>query len=324
MSTVASTLAAYRFDDQHPEASDFFAEVIQGLQQTPMMIPPKFLYNEKGSQIFDSICESEDYYPTRTEKQLLRDKIDEIGQYLGQGSLLVEPGSGNSQKARLLLDAIKPHTYLPMDISQKYLQKEAKKVAAEYPWLNVYAVCADYTTPIELPDISHTQHKVAFFPGSSIGNFEPEDATDFLRNIAQTVGSKGGLLIGVDLQKDTELLETAYNDSEGHTAAFNLNLLTRINNDLGANFSVDGFRHVAFYNKESSRVEMHLVCTQAHQVTIGEHVFDFEVGDDIHTECSYKYSVQSFQDLAKKAGFTAKDVWIDEGELFSLHYFEVE
>ena len=323
MTTINLESAEYRFDDRHPEASDFYAEVLEGLQKNPMTIAPKFFYDEKGSQIFDLICKTHDYYPTRTETKIIRDNIDEIGACLGTGSLLVEPGSGNSRKVRELLDAIKPHTYIPMDISQKYLQKEAKKLAKEYPWLNVHAICTDYTAAINLPYKNNSQHRVAFFPGSSIGNFEPKDAIEFFTNIARMVGKKGGLLIGVDLQKDVGRLEAAYDDIDGHTAAFNLNLLTRINRDLDANFDLQCFQHRAYYNQEKSRIEMHLICTRAQQVNINGHVFDFQLGDDIHTECSYKYTVKSFQQLAAKAGFQPVNVWVDKNELFSLHYLTV-
>lgn len=319
--SIKTEKAAYRFDDLHPEMSDFYAEVIDGLRQSPMTIPPKFFYDEKGSQLFDAICRTKEYYPTRTETKILRDNIEAIGRHLGTGCLLIEPGSGNSQKVRELLDAIKPHTYLPMDISQKYLQKEAGKLAGEYPWLNVHAVCADFTSAIDLPYSYRTQHRVAFFPGSSIGNFDPQDATEFMVNIAQMVGPGGGLLIGVDLVKDIEVLEAAYNDSEGYTAGFNLNLLSRINRDLDANFDLQGFRHRAFYNEHKGRVEMHIDSVRDQRVTIGAHEFRFRPGDAIHTECSYKYTVQGFQALAREAGFEPVEVWMDESELFSLHYF---
>ena len=312
----------YRFYDRHPEATDFHAEIIRGLASTPRFIPPKFFYDERGSQLFAEICKSEEYYPTRTELAIIRENIDDIAQHLGSGCLLVEPGSGESAKVRELLDVLRPFAYLPMDISSDFLQQEAQKLAAEFPWLDVHAVCADFTTSMTLPYTAENMQRVAFFPGSTIGNFEPEEAESFLRDIACMVGDDGGLLIGVDLVKDCEILNAAYNDAAGITAAFNLNLLRRINRELGANFNLDQFVHKAFFNREKSRIEMHLVSLVAQQVSIADCCFEFAAGETIHTENSHKYAIEDFQAMARRAGFKPVKVWTDAEKLFSLQFFK--
>jgi dimethylhistidine N-methyltransferase len=310
------------FYDQHPAPQDFFGEVIDGLRRRPRRIAPKFFYDEEGSRLFEAICATPEYYPTRTEKQLLAEHADDIARLMGRGCLLVEPGSGSSDKVRLLLDALQPRGYLPLDISKDYLVAAATQLSAEYPWLEVHAACVDFTGPIELPFCPPQARRVAFFPGSSIGNFDPDDAVVFLRNIARMVGRDGGLLIGVDLKKPVEILEAAYNDAQGVTAAFNLNLLARINRELGANFDPRRFTHRAFYNAERGRIEMHLVSTTAQRAQIGREKFVFEKGESIHTENSYKYTVAGFHELAARAGFGPRHVWCDTGDLFSIHYLE--
>jgi len=310
------------FTDYHPAPADFFAEVIHGLQQHPKAISPKFFYDTAGSSLFDAICELDEYYPTRTEMQILNDHAEEIADFIGEKSFVIEPGSGSSTKVRLLLDDLKPHTYMPLDISKQHLLQSAMQLAAEYPWLDIHAACADFTTQLVLPVQPDTANKVAFFPGSSIGNFEPLAARSFLAHLGDTIGIGGGLLIGVDLKKDIDLLNAAYNDSEGITAAFNLNLLARINRELHANFDPDNFEHRAFYNPEHGRIEMHLVSHRRHQVTVANDTFYFEPGESIHTESSYKYSINEFQLLAGTAGFRPIKVWTDVDRLFSVHYFE--
>ena len=321
---MKNTARAFKFYDYNPETADLYREVMAGLGECPRSIAPKFFYDHAGSEIFDAICRTPEYYPTRTELDIIRDNIDEIAACIGVGCLLVEPGSGASIKVRELLDALKPHAYLPMDISGAYLKKAAQSVARDYPWLEVHAVCVDYTAPIDLPYRPKGPHRVAFFPGSSIGNFEPPDAVDFLVNIAELVQRDGGLLIGVDLKKEHDVLNAAYNDAQGVTADFNYNLLTRINNELGADFDVEQFRHHAFYNAGNGRIEMHLVSETEQRVTIAGQAFDFEEGESIHTENSYKYSIPEFQALAGKAGFAPVKVWTDANGLFSLHYLVCE
>ncbi len=310
----------YQFFDQHPQSSDFRADVIQGLSAPDPYIQPKYFYDEAGSRLFEAICTTEEYYPTRTEVSIIRDNIDDIVNVLGKDCLLIEPGSGDSYKVRLLLDALRPIAYLPIDISRRYLQDEAQKLAAEFTWLNVHAVCADFTGKLELPYHVEASNKVAFFPGSTIGNFLPEQAVTVLEEIRSMVGEDGGLLIGVDLQKDSEILNAAYNDKNGYTAQFNKNLLLRINRELKANFNPDQFQHHAFFNEEKHRIEMHLVSLQAQQVTIDEHVFQFKKDQSILTEYSHKYTIEHFEQLAKNAGFQRVKTWVDENALFSVHY----
>lgn len=313
---------AVQFHDYQPLLAEFGDEVTLGLNQQPRTIPPKFFYDQTGSEIFDAICESDEYYVTRTEIDILESYRKDIAKHIGTGCLLIEPGSGSSQKVRILLNALKPHTYLPMDISRDYLQVAAQELADDFPWLDVHAACVDYTAPIDLPIAAPNTRKVAFFPGSSIGNFEPSQAKTFLSNIAKMVQPNGGLLIGVDLKKDPSLLHAAYNDSNGTTAAFNLNLLSRINRELNGNFDIESFSHHAFYNEQKGRVEMHLVCEQSQKITIDEQAFSFCAGERIHTENSYKYHIDEFQLLAIQAGFRPIKVWTDEKNLFSVHYFE--
>jgi L-histidine Nalpha-methyltransferase len=310
----------YRFFDQHPETADIHDEIIQGLSAPQPYIQAKYFYDETGSRLFEAICNTEEYYPTRTEVSILRDNIDDIVETLGKDCLLIEPGSGDSYKVRLLLDALKPVAYLPIDISRRYLQDEAQKLAVEFTWLNVHAVCADFTGKLELPYHVEEVNKVAFFPGSTIGNFLPEQAVGVLREIRMMVGDDGGLLVGVDLQKDNAILNAAYNDSEGFTEQFNKNLLCRINRELGADFDLAGFRHLAYFNEAEHRIEMHLVSEQEQQVTIDGQVFSFQKGQSILTEYSHKYTIEHFQRLAEEAGFHCVKTWIDDDQLFSVHY----
>ncbi|MEX0298421.1 MAG: L-histidine N(alpha)-methyltransferase [Kordiimonas sp.] len=316
-----TTAIALKFQDNHPAESDFAQEALDGLLASRKKIAPKFFYDETGSRLFDAICKTEEYYPTRTESSIIRDNVEDIARHLGRGCLLVEPGSGNSAKVRELLDAVKPHSYLPMDISKVFLKKEAEKLAQEFPWLNVHAVCSDFTVSMTIPFYPTGVRRVAFFPGSSIGNFEPSEATEFLKNVREMVGKNGGLLIGVDLKKDISTLNAAYNDKAGVTAKFNMNLLTRMNKELGANFDANTFEHEAFYNEEEGRIEMHLASLEEQTVKIGNHQIDFELGETIHTENSYKYSLEEFEAVAKAAGFHQETVWTDTENKFSLQYF---
>jgi len=313
----------YQFFDQHPEVTDFKEDIVKGLSAPEPYILPKYFYDEAGSRLFEEICNTEEYYPTRTEVCIIRDTIDSIVETLGKNCLLIEPGSGDSYKVRLLLDALRPIAYLPIDISRRYLQDEAQKLAAEFTWLNVHAVCADFTGKLELPYHAESTNKVAFFPGSTIGNFLPEQAVIVLDEIRKMVGNGGGLLIGVDLQKDTDILNAAYNDKKGFTEKFNKNLLLRINRELGADFDIEQFEHRAFFNEEKHRIEMHLVSLREQQVTIEDHVFHFAKGQSIVTEYSHKYTVEHFQKLADKAGFRCVKKWLDEDKLFSVFYLSV-
>lgn len=321
---TAQSIGAIRFYDNHPGAVDFYTEVISGLQDNPKAIPPKFFYDETGSRLFDAICELPEYYPTRTETALLQQHAEEIASLIGKECLLIEPGSGSSQKVRMLLETLQPTAYMPMDISRDYLLHAAQQLAADYPWLDVHATCIDFTSELKLhSDLPHA-HRVAFFPGSSIGNFEPADAIIFLRNIARMVGVGGGLIIGVDLKKDESILNAAYNDAQGITAQFNLNLLTRINRELDADFNLELFEHEAFYNSDAGRIEMHLASRLSQTVTIGDVQINLLDHESIHTENSYKYSIEEFALLAKMAGFDLVNAWADVDRLFSLHYYQTD
>lgn len=320
-----SSSQRYQFFDQHPEVADFRADILQGLSAAEPYISPKYFYDEAGSRLFEAICNTKEYYPTRTEVSIIRDNIDEIVEVLGKDCLLIEPGSGDSYKVRLLLDALRPIAYLPIDISKRYLQDEAQKLAAEFTWLNVHAICADFTgsdfsSSLKMPYHVEATNKVAFFPGSTIGNFTPEQAVSVLEEIKMMVGDGGGLLIGVDLQKSPGILNAAYNDLNGFTAAFNKNLLKRINNELAADFDLNLFDHLAFFNENKHRIEMHLVSKQDQDVTIDGQTFYFKKQQNILTEYSHKYTVDDFSELAKKAGFHRVKTWIDNDQLFSVHY----
>ncbi|MEJ2310353.1 MAG: L-histidine N(alpha)-methyltransferase [Gammaproteobacteria bacterium] len=316
--------ASVSFHDLHPGADDLAADVLEGFSRPQKMIPPKYFYDTEGSRLFDAITSLPEYYPTRTETAMLHEYADEIAHKAGTGHLLVEPGSGSCSKARILFEGLKPCAYVPMDISGDHLRVAAEAVAADYPWIEVHAACTDFTRLMTLPPGSPEGHRLAFFPGSSIGNFDPDRAVDFLRMIAGMVGPGGQLLIGVDLKKKKQILEAAYNDAEGITAAFNLNLLRRINRELGADFDLAQWRHRAFYNQAEGRIEMHLVSRADQQVRLQGETFEFAEGETIHTENSYKYSVAEFRDLAASAGFTTDTVWTDDDNLFSLHLLQTE
>lgn len=305
------------FHDLMPPKVDMYREVVNGLLSQPPMIPPKFFYDRRGSALFEAITETPEYYITRTELALLERYGDEMAALLGRACLLVELGSGSSRKIRLLLNALQPAAYVPVDISRDFLLESARRLAIDYPAIEVHATCADFSHRLELP--AKNLHRAVFFPGSSIGNFEPHQATALLSYMAHLLGRDGHLLIGVDLQKDHELLNRAYNDSEGITAAFNLNLLLHINRKLGSDFDINGYAHHAFYNASAGRVEMHLRSRMEQQVRLGRHRFDFRQGDAIHTENSYKYTLDGFRQMAARAGLKTVKVWTDRDRLFSLH-----
>jgi len=319
MSIERPVSSALHFYDFHPRTADFRAEVLSGLSQVSKQLSPKFFYDRRGSELFDAITELPEYYPTRTEIGILRQHGDTIADLLGKHCLLLELGSGSSKKIRLLLDALKPAVYMPVDISREHLLGSAEALVADYPALEVHAVCADYTADFDLPCRPDPLSRVVFFPGSSIGNFEPSGAVDLLRRLAYHLEEGGRMLIGVDLKKDAELLRAAYNDSRQLTAAFNLNMLHRINRELDADFDVQAFSHHALYNEREGRVEMHLVSNAAQAVAVAGQRFEFSAGETIHTENSYKYSIEEFRTLAKSAGFVPEKVWTDDDKLFSVH-----
>jgi len=295
-------------------------EILRGLAGQPKRISPKFFYDEKGSQLFQAICLLPEYYLTRTEMTILRSCAPEIATLAGPGCMLIEPGGGAADKVRLLLDALRPRQYLGIDISREFLLRATEQLAQDCPWLEVHAVCADFTRNLELPDDASGARRIVFFPGSTIGNFEPQEALDFLRHVRRLVRAEGALIIGVDLKKSPEILNRAYNDSAGVTAAFNLNLLHRLRDEFGASFDIEGFEHHAFYNATRGRIEMHLRSRREQQASLLGRRLHFAEGESIHTENSYKYGVAEFQALARRAGFEPLRVWLDPQHLFSVHY----
>lgn len=304
-----------------PPLCEFGRAMVAGLARRPRSISPKFFYDAAGSQLFDRICELPEYYPTRTELRILGECAGEIAEQIGPGAEIVEFGAGSLTKVRLLLDALEaPKRYLPIDISGEHLQAAAARLKADYPELVVQPIAADYTMPLVLPaPMPGAGKRVGFFPGSTIGNFEPDEALAFLQLAARMLRG-GGLLIGVDLVKDPAQLHAAYNDAQGVTAAFNLNLLRRANAELDANFDLDGFAHSAFYNAPRQRIEMHLVSRRDQAVSLHGERFGFEEGETIHTEYSHKFTVDGLRALAVKAGFRPLAVWTDPERLFSVHW----
>jgi len=309
--------ALVSFRDVLEARDDFLADVLEGLGRRPRSIAPKYFYDRAGSELFERICALPEYYLTRTELAILRAHAGDIAQAAGPECVLFELGSGASHKVRLLLEALRPRAYVGIDISGDFLLGSCRRLAADYPWLRVHAMCADLCDP--LPD----QHlpsgrRVAFFPGSSIGNFDPPGAREFLRHVRDLLGPEGALLIGVDLKKDVDVLHAAYNDAAGVTGEFNRNLLRRMRRELGARLDPDGFRHHAFYNDALGRVEMHLQAVGPQTIRIGEERFDFGDGETIHTENSWKYSVDEFAALAAQAGLGQSRCWRDPAERFAV------
>jgi len=307
------------FYDYHPPVADIKAEVLGGLSKRPKQIPPKYFYDQRGSQLFDAITELPEYYPTRTELNILEANGGQIAEFLGDDCLLLELGSGSSRKIRVLLDALRPAAYIPLDISRDHLLNSAKALAKDYPHLDVHAACTDYSADFALPDLPRHLPRAAFFPGSSIGNFEPADACALMRRVGVHLGHDGRLLIGVDLKKDNAILHAAYNDTQQLTAAFNLNLLQRINRELDGDFDLERFEHQAFFNERAGRVEMHLLSKTPQQVMVAGSPITFAAGESLHTENSYKYDIAEFQALAASSGFVAERVWTDDRQLFSVH-----
>ena len=314
LSPVAPAIA---LDPRATPPSDFERELIAALSTRPRSVSPKFFYDAAGSRLFDRICDLPEYYPTRTEFGLLADHGPDMVSHFGDAADLVEFGAGSLTKVRLLLDAWeRPGRFIPVDISAEHLQQSAAQLRAEYPGLEVLPVAADFTRPLPLPAAAR---RVGLFPGSSIGNLGPEAAVRFQRQAAQSLPG-GGLLVGVDLVKDPATLHRAYNDAAGVTAAFNRNLLARANRELGADFDLDAFDHYAFYDPRLQRIEMHLVSRRAQTVSVGDQTFDFAQGESLHTENSHKYTLEGFRQMARRAGFTPGPAWVDENQLFSVHW----
>lgn len=292
----------------------FRDDVVAGLSLPQKSLPPKYFYDAAGSRLFARICRLPEYYVTRAELALTRRHLAAIARFAGRGCQLIEYGSGEGLKSRLLIRALRPAAYVPIDISQDALDTAARGLAREFPRLLIAPVAGDFSRPLELPLLK--KPRVVYFPGSTIGNLTPEEAHAFL---SMSRGVAARMLVGVDLKKDPALLHAAYNDAAGVTAAFNLNLLARINRELGADFDLRRWRHYAFYNPAAGRIEMHLVSMQIQRVALGKHRFRFAAGETIHTENSYKYSLEGFRELAARAGFRASRAWTDRRGLFALH-----
>jgi dimethylhistidine N-methyltransferase len=317
MNVHAAALAkAHLFDEQ---TTAFAGDVIDNLSQHPKRLSPKYFYDATGSELFEQITLLPEYYPTRTELAILRDRAGEISAIIPDGAALVEFGAGATTKVRLLLNQCKFDTYVPVDISGDFLKAQADGLRQDFPTLEVHPVAADFTAPFALPDEVKTMPKVGFFPGSTLGNFEPHEACSFMRSAREILGEGAQMVIGVDLEKDERALYDAYNDSAGVTARFNLNVLVRINRELGGNFDLSAFMHRAIYNRERHRIEMHLISKKAQTVRVLGRSFSFRTGESIHTESSYKYSLDRFTALARGSGWSPRELWTDKAGMFSVH-----
>jgi dimethylhistidine N-methyltransferase len=315
------TLDQLGFCDRESEkAGSFAAAALHGLSKVQKILPCEFFYDARGSSLFEAITREPEYYPTRTEAAILAGSANEIARDTAHGSVLVEFGSGSSVKTEILLLALRDlAAYVPIDVSPSALESARARLVHRFPGLFVYCVMGDFRAELVLPANIENKTRLGFFPGSTIGNFTPLEAARLLRAFALNLGPRGRLIIGVDLRKDVSRLVAAYNDAAGVTAAFNLNLLTRANRELGADFNLAAFEHEAIFNTRMSRIEMHLVSTRRQSVSLLGRRFDFRPGETIHTENSHKYSVREFQDLARGAGWTPRRVWTDPEDLFSVH-----
>ncbi|NBB69074.1 MAG: L-histidine N(alpha)-methyltransferase [Alphaproteobacteria bacterium] len=302
-----------------PEDAELVASVLEGLGTRPKRIASKWLYDAEGSQLFDRICELDAYYPTRTETGILEANAARLAAFVPERAALVELGSGSSAKTRILLDALDDlAVYVPVDISGEHLRHAAAGLAADYPRLPVWPAVGDFTAHLPLPGELRDTPKLLFFPGSTLGNLEPDDAVALLRRL-RDVANVAGFVIGIDLEKDVARLRAAYDDPEGVTAAFNTNLLVRLNRELGAGFDASAFVHEARWNAERRRIEMHLVSRRAQVVRVAGRRFAFEEGESIHTENSHKYTLDGFADLAARGGWRSRECWVDDDRLFSVH-----
>jgi dimethylhistidine N-methyltransferase len=317
MNVHATALAETHHLDE--PTSLFARDVIDDLSRAPKRLSPKYFYDATGSELFEQITVLPEYYPTRTELSILRDRAGAISAIVPDGAALVEFGAGATTKVRLLLRECRLGAYVPVDISGDFLNAQADALRADYPDLRVYPVTADFTAPFELPDAVKAMPKVGFFPGSTLGNFEPGEACKFLRTARTILGKDGRMVIGVDLEKDERTLYDAYNDTAGVTARFNLNVLHRINRELGGDFDVGAFIHRAIYNRDRHRIEMHLISKKAFTAQVLGQKFSFRPGESIHTENSYKYSVERFALLARVSGWRLLETWTDAKTMFSVH-----
>ena len=311
--------------DFHPARKDMLADVLRGLAAPEKWLSSMYFYDERGSKLFDEICELPEYYPTRTELSIMEANIDDITELLGPHALLVEFGSGSSLKTRILLEHMDDvAAYMPVEISREHLMSSAQLLKERFPGIEILPVCADFTQPFEPPAPAHPPLRtVVYFPGSTIGNFDPDDALDLLKRMAHIAGDGGGVLIGVDLEKDVATLERAYNDGAGVTAEFNLNILERLNRELGADFDPAAFRHKAIWNGQRHGIEMHLESLRDQLVHVRGNEIRFRRGETIHTESSYKFTLPRFEALAAQAGLTVERVWTDKDQLFSVQFLAV-
>lgn len=305
------------------DASLMQKEVLEGLSKPQRQLPSKYFYDEKGSDLFEQITQLDEYYLTDCEKEILQANINEIAERIGSDVMLIELGSGSSYKTRFLLEELSAlSTYIPVDISEEFLLKTVNQLRMEYPKISIIPVFADYTSHFELPVAEgSSQKQVIFFPGSTIGNFDPDEVQTFLNNIAGITADNSEMLVGVDLKKDPKVLEAAYNDKQGITAQFNKNILVHINRVLDADFDIEKFSHKAFYNEHAGRIEMHLILSQKQTVTVGDQRIAFEKGESIHTENSYKYSLEEFEEVVAD-WYSVEKVWTDEKDYFSLQYLK--
>lgn len=317
MNVHASALAEAHLPDE--QTSAFAREAIGDLSQRPKRLSPKYFYDATGSELFEAITRLPEYYPTRTELSILRDRGSQIAAIVPKGAALIEFGAGATTKVRLLLEKCAIGAYVPVDISGDFLKDQADALRKDFPGLAVYPVAADFTAPFALPAEIADMPKVGFFPGSTLGNFEPHEACAFLRSAREILGKGAQMIIGVDLEKDERVLYDAYNDAAGVTARFNLNVLVRINRELGGNFDLSAFTHRAIYNRERHRIEMHLISKKSQSVRLLGTSLAFRVGESIHTESSYKYSLDRFTALARGSGWTPRESWTDQASMFSVH-----
>jgi dimethylhistidine N-methyltransferase len=299
-------------------------EIVAGLSLSRKMISPKYFYDERGSRLFERICELPEYYLTRTEIAIMRESIGKMVEAIGPQASVIEFGSGAGLKTRILLDnLVEPVAYVPVDISMEHLRETAVALTKDFPGIEILPVAADFTHPFPLPQpATMPKRNLVYFPGSTIGNFEPEAALGLLRVMHQEAGAGGALLIGLDLRKDRRMIESAYNDEEGVTAEFNLNLLRRLNRDYGSDFELEAFRHTAVYRESSGRIEMCLVSQRDQEVTLGGHRFSFTEGEKIITEYCHKFSLEGFREQASRAGFRHAETWIDANRWFSIQLYE--
>jgi L-histidine Nalpha-methyltransferase len=322
MNVHAPALADAHLPDE--QTSAFARDAVDDLSQHPKRLSPKYFYDAAGSELFEAITRLPEYYPTRTELGILRDKSREIAAIIPDGAALIEFGAGATTKVRVLLENCAFDAYVPVDISGDFIRAQAEALRRDFPALAVYPLAADFTAPFTLPGAIAKMPKVGFFPGSTIGNFEPDEACRFLRSAREILGKGAQMIVGADLEKDERVLFDAYNDAAGVTARFNLNLLVRMNRELGGNFDLSAFTHRAVYNRERHRIEMHLISKKSQSVRMLGTSFSFRPGESIHTENSYKYSINRFAALARKSGWKVRESWTDRAKMFSVHAMTAE